>query len=155
MRNRKQSIIKKQILALSLIFALILSSASGLKSLEVSAAARYNPSGAWRGTNEVAGGLLSISMYTSEDGGNIVGNWQLDNYYGHSEGIITKTSDKNKYKLVYAPGMDETYAGSTYFIMKMKSNKKLKLTARKYDSKAEWSSMGFNGIFKLSQRYKS
>lgn len=146
----------KYFAAIALIFTLIISSMVILKPSEIYAAKKYDPSGEWRGKDQIVGGLLSISMYTdigAED--TVVGSWTLDNYYGHSEGIIKKTSNKNKYKLVFTLIASGSTTGPTYFTMTMKSNKKLKLTPKKYDSKTEWRNAGFSGTFKLSQRYRS
>lgn len=155
MKKYKKLMLEKRMMSVALIAVMLMSSMIIFRPSEIFAAKKYNPSGAWRGTNEVVGGLLSISMYTSPDGGDVVGNWELDNFYGHTEGVIKKTSNKNQYKLIYAFGMDENNAGPTYFVLKMKSNKKLKLTVRKYDYKTEWKESGFLGIFELSKRYQS
>jgi hypothetical protein len=153
-KKYKKVVSEKRMTVFGFLIAALVSSMIILSPSDAFAAKKYNPSGKWFGANEVVGGALSISMYTDNDG-EIVGNWELANYYGFEEGIIKKTSKKNQYQLINAFEMNENNAGSVCFVMKMKSNKKLKLTPRKYFYKDEWKQAGFSGTFKLSQRYKS
>lgn len=150
----KEFRIIKHIISITLAFMLIFSTIFVLNPSKAFAAKTYNPAGRWMGTDEMAGGMLEISMYSDPEG-KIVGNWELSNMYGHSEGIIKKTSTKNKYKLVYAFMKDEKNAGDVYFIMKMKSNKKLQLIPKAVVEKSEWKNTGYSGKYKLTERFRS
>ncbi len=115
----------KHILSTALTLLIIISSIATIsKPSEAYAAKRYNPSGEWLGKNEALGGSLEISMYSDvEDDDTVVGNWRLSNYFGYSEGVIKKTSNKNKYKLVSVSLKSGRSSGPTYFTMTMKSSK--------------------------------
>ena len=113
-KKYKKVVSEKRMTVFGFLIAALVSSMIILSPSDAFAAKKYNPSGKWFGANEVVGGALSISMYTDNDG-EIVGNWELANYYGFEEGIIKKTSKKNQYQLINAFEMNENNAGSVCF----------------------------------------